>query len=104
MFEIIGAEVREEKDKQHNNYETQREIDEKYPMPGKAISDITSQRWPDYRGNTEDGAHEALVFPPHSGGKKVADNGEGISHDNARADSLEAAEDDNLAHGLADAA
>ena len=92
---------RKEKYEQEYYCNSNGDIDIEYPVPGKAIGNIPSQRWADYGRQAPSPADESLVFASLGWGEEVSNNRKGVGHHNTRAETLESAEDYQLGHGLA---
>ena len=74
------------------------QVDEEDPVPAEVVRQPAAQQRADDGGDAEDGAEEALVAAPLTGREEVADDGQRDGEDGARADALDAPEEDEALH------
>ncbi len=82
----------------------ERQVDVEDPAPGEVVDEEPAEQRADDRRNAEDGSEEPLVAAAVPRGDDVADRRERGHEQAAAAEPLQAAEDDELGHVLADAA
>ena len=82
----------------------QGDVDVKYPPPADVIGDPAAAQRTGDAGDAEDAADESLPFAAFGRGEQVADHSDGLHHDGAAADALQAAKDDQLRHAVGQAA
>ena len=82
----------------------ERQVDEEDPVPADRVGQEAAQRRTDDRREREDPTEQPLVLAPLARAEEVADDGERDREDRAGAEALDAAEQDELPHLLAQAA
>ena len=80
-----------------------RDVDEEDPVPADVVGDEAAEGRPDEGGEAEDGPEEALVLAALGGREEVADDGQRDREERPGADPLDAPEEDQLLHRLAQA-
>jgi hypothetical protein len=80
-----------------------RQVDEEDPVPAEVVCEEPTEARADQEGDPEDRPEQALVLAPLGGREQVADDRQGDREERARAEALQAAEEDELPHRLAQA-
>ena len=80
-----------------------RQVDEEDPVPADAVGQEAAEARPDEERDPEDRSEEALVLAAFGRREEVADDREGDREEGAGAEALDAAEQDQLPHFLAEA-
>ena len=83
--------------------EAHRDVDEEDPVPGDVVGQDSAQKRTDEEGDTEHAAEQALVFAALGRGEEVTNHGKGDREQGACAETLNAPEEDQLPHRLAQA-
>jgi hypothetical protein len=78
-----------------------RQVDVEDPVPADGVRDDATEGRPHERGQPEHRAEETLVLAALGRREEVSDDGQGDGEKGARADPLDAAEQDQLPHCLA---
>ena len=78
-----------------------RHVDEEDPVPAERVGDEPAERRPDERREPEHGAEQAEVLAALGRRVEVGDDGQRDREDRAAAEALQAAEQDELLHRLA---
>jgi hypothetical protein len=77
------------------------QVDEEDPVPAEVVRQEPAEARPDQEGDPEDRAEEPLVLAPLGRREQVADDRQGDREEGARAETLQAPEEDQLPHRLA---
>ena len=80
------------------------QVDVKDPAPGKQVGDNSTEKRPGHTAGGEDGAEETLVAAALAGRDQIADCRLSEGEQAARAEPLEGTEENQLHHGLREAA
>ena len=80
-----------------------RDVDEEDPVPAGVVGEQAADGRAEDERQPEDGAEQALVTAALGRAEQVADDGQRDREQRAGADALQATEDDQLLHGLAQA-
>ena len=104
MLQVIRPDMGEENGKEDDDQNSERYINEKYPVPPERIGNIPAQRRADDRRKSENRAHESLVFASFRRWENIPDDGKSVSHHYTGADALDAAENNDLVHGVTEPA
>ena len=86
----------------HQRGEADGQVDVEDPAPAGPVGEPAAQQRAGHRGDAEHGPEVALVAAALAGRDDVADDAEGDREQAAAADALDGAEDDQLAHVLAE--
>ena len=81
-----------------------RQVDVEHPAPAQVVGQVAAQQRPDDAGQAEDAAEDALDAAALGGREDLRDDGEDGRGQHAAGQALQAAEDDQLGHVLAQAA
>ena len=80
--------------------DSHRQVHVETPAPGKIIGQPAAQGGAENGGRAENGGEQALILAALDGRENIADDGEHQSEHDARAETLQSAKDDQLAHAV----
>ena len=100
---VLGADSRQQTSDQVQGDQPDRNVDEEDPVPADVVRQDAAEEGSDKEGDAEDGTEETLVFASLGRSEEISDDCQRDREEGAGTEALDATEQDQLLHGLAEA-